>query len=113
MVSEYILFQKSELNDVEKSFLTAQMSILNSLKKLKEYKKSRSQEFTSKIKIKSILGEAYAELTVLNKLLPQTSLKTGKEEEIEMIIQEERAPAKKDSIEDELEKIKKRLALLR
>jgi len=101
------------LNFIEKSFLTSQINILNSLKKLREYKKARSSEFTSKIKIKSILEEAQSELTVLDKLLPQTSLKTGKEEEIEMLLPEMKGTPKKDSLEDELEKIRKRLALLK
>jgi len=111
MASEYVLFDKSELKSLEKTFLMTQMNAISSVKNIREYKKSRAQEFAFKIKIKSFLGEIQNELSVLDKLLPETSFKTEKQEE-DLVILPEQKEDKSSSLEDELDRIKRRLALL-
>lgn len=115
MGNEYILFSNAELNNLEKTFLVSQLSVLNSLKNLSQYKKARSSEFASKIKIKTLLSEAGNELHVLNKLLPRTEFKTPEEEKEEVIfpVKNQIEENKKDNLEDELERIKRRLELLK
>lgn len=113
MSSEYVLFSNFELKQLEKTFLTAQLGVLDSLKNLKQYKKVRSQEFSLKIAIKTLLNETQNELGILDKLLPQTSFKPptpGQEEIIFPFAEEEQ---RKPSLEEELEKIRKRLSLIK
>ncbi|MEK6855542.1 MAG: hypothetical protein AABX66_00110 [Nanoarchaeota archaeon] len=115
MSSEYILFNRFELNNIEKTFLITQIGILNSLKNLRNYKKARAEEFASKIRIKTLLNETHEELKVLDKTLPQTSFKPTEEEKPELvsIINHQLPPdPKRDAIEEELERIKNRLSLL-
>ena len=109
MSSEHVRISAIERVYGEKSLLLTQLNYLNSLKRLREYKRLRKEEFALKIALKSKIGEASAILKELEKNLPKVKLYKDDEEK------ENSHSMKKEekehfSLEKELEKIKDKLS---
>ncbi len=106
MSSEYIRFAQREVRTGQKTLLETQLNILTSLKHLQTYKQTRNEELTLKIAVKNKLDEVQEALMLLDKALPQASIKLEKEH---LMLQ---PSIKHHSLEDELETIRKKLEQL-
>lgn len=131
MSNEYVRLSGEELNYTKKSLLNTQLNSLNSLKNLQKFKELRNDELTLKISVKTSLDSLQQQLILLDKLLPHSSWKKPKEEEMLPSIhtteyfepqkeplsikkqeKEIRNKEKEDSIESQLADIKSKLQRL-
>ncbi|MEI6731246.1 MAG: hypothetical protein WCK90_01045 [archaeon] len=119
MSSEYIRFVNPQVKFGQKTVLEAQLSLLNSMKHMREYKRLRDQELILKIHLRKKIEEAKTSLELLDHALPKSQFREEKNDAeslvreavmVPSILHEERRDL---SLEQELEKVKRRLALIR
>ncbi len=113
MALEYVRLNSQELLYGKKSFLEAQLSLLNSTKHLNEYKKLRKEEFMLKIELKKSADEALVSVNLLQSLLPKTVIKEEKHHKTVVHHFSTVIDDKNASLEQEIDKIKQKLAALR
>ena len=105
---EYIKFSNQDKNFGERDFLQSQLELLNIIKRLNKYKDLRKHELLLKVALKSKLDKIIHSLSVLDKILPR--IKFQKDDVAGKI------PIFKTtsnfSLEQEVELIKRKLALL-
>jgi len=82
MSNEYVRLSSDEMIYAKKTLLSTQLESLTSLKKLQEFKELRNTELTLKISIKTSLDSLQQQLIILDKLLPHSSWKKPKDEEM-------------------------------
>jgi len=111
MVEEYIHFSNEESTYMQKNLLSSQLEALNSVKRLHQYKKLREEEFSMKIKLKTILSSLKSSVNELNKLMPEVEMKSHQNKD-DLIIDPTNVKEEKPSIEQEIEKIRLKLARL-
>lgn len=120
---EYILFGIEEMKDIKKSLLSSQLSTLNSLQHLHNYKKLRNDEMNLKIKLKSLMEQSQNEIQVLKKLLPETQYRqnkhSGQSHFIDHIndpttpqLHEEKEKKSRTTLESEIDAINAKLQML-
>lgn len=111
MGSEYIRYTTDETKEGQTHLLSAEMELLTALKHLRNYKKIREEENVLKISVKAKLGEIQETLKILDKLLPHASFMKEKEDPLLHSIKEHE-DKKENSLEQELESIRQKLARL-
>jgi len=102
MVSEYVGLSYGAKVYFQKNSLQSQLELLNSVERIRKYKKLRMRELVLKLKLKSRIKEALGEIRILEKFLPKAEY-TGKEKEEE---------EKEMKLSEEVEKIKEKLNAL-
>lgn len=107
MSIQYVKVSSPEMAYGKKNLLTSQLEMLNILKRCKQYKKLREEEFVLKIALKNKVDEAKNNLIVLEKLLPRMDMPHSEEVLPQIRIEKERS-----TLEDEIEEIKRKLAQL-
>jgi|SRR3989344_246722 len=106
MTSEHVKLSPEEQVYAHGNLLQSQLDIINSSKRLVNYKNLRKREFKLKIEIKTRISEVRDELENIDKLLPRAKMKEKIHKEI--TIEKER-----DVLQDEAEEIRKKLQSLR
>ncbi|MBS3088686.1 hypothetical protein J4402_02800 [Candidatus Pacearchaeota archaeon] len=100
MNSEYVGLSRDEKIFAQKNMLKSQLDFLSSLKRLQSYRKLREEEFKLKIDLKTKIGMLMEDLRKLEKILPEVEdMESGGKE-------------KKESLEHEIEEIRRELAKL-
>ncbi|NCN99459.1 hypothetical protein COU62_00175 [Candidatus Pacearchaeota archaeon CG10_big_fil_rev_8_21_14_0_10_35_219] len=79
MTSEYVKLNRSEKIMGQKDLLNCEVLLLDSIKRMQNYKELRKEELAAKIVLKKKANEAVDEIKVLEKVLPKT--KDTKDEE--------------------------------
>lgn len=105
MNSEYIRFQRSEKKSIQKSFLTSQMMLLDSLKKHANYKKLRTEELLLKIALKTKIEHLNNNIKAIEKHMPKTTISP---KNMSALAETRRSL----SLEEEIEMIKRKIAAL-
>lgn len=105
---EYVKLSYPEKKYGQKNLLHAQLQLLNSNKRIIAYKNLRNKELSLRIELKLKITEALTLLKYLDKVLPHVRIHS--EEKIEEKIKEEEI--KKEDLEDELQRIRKKLSAL-
>ena len=102
MNSEYIRLNYGEQVFAQKNMLNSQLELLNGIKRLQAYRNLREKEFKLKIELKSKIGMLLDDLKTLEKNLPEVedSFEYGKKEN------------RKESLEQEIEEIRRKLERL-
>ena len=109
-MSEYVRLNSEERNFGMKSMLQSQLSVLNSLKKYKEFENIRREELTLKIALKAKIGETLHLIENLTRDLPKIKLEKENEEE-NFLFQEDNKT--RQSMDNELEEIRRKLERLK
>jgi hypothetical protein len=104
--SEYVGMSNNERVFGQKELLNMQLDMLNTLGRLKHYKKLREEEHVLKIALKSKIGQSKDALEKLKGLLPKTEYKFGSDEMGKAIMDED------VSLSEEIEIIRKKLSKL-
>ena len=104
MSLEFIKLSKEETNYGNKTLLSTQLDAITLVQRLKRYKILRNEELGLKVILKIKLDEALANLDILDKILPKTTVKEGTYEFPEMKKDKER-----ETLSDEIEEIKRKL----
>lgn len=119
MGSEYLFFSPFEYKETKKSLLNSELSALNSMESLHKFKQFRLEELNSKVKLKTLLQQAMEELTLLEKMMPQTRFNQEKVHKTQTTELTEGSPVKQEeelkrdsNIQSQLQDIKRKLALL-
>ena len=109
MSSEYIKLSQPEIFYGKKNSLQAQVELLQTLQRYKNYEQLRKEEFVLKITLKNKVEEVLSCIQLLDKLLPKTLIKDIKEDSFidTFMFQKEKA-----SLAQEIEEIKQKLARL-
>lgn len=108
MKSEYVGLTHPEKVYVEKNILQAELELLDSIKRLRAFKKLRTEELVFKIALKRRIGEVLDDLKTLDRILPKVAY-VGKGEEGEEV---EEVSKEELSLSKEIEEIRKKLAKL-
>ena len=108
-MTEYVGFNYSEKKFGQKSFLMAQLEILDSLKNIGEYKKLRQEELALKIALKVKISETLQKLEELNGLMPKSSFKVETPEDKIMKIEREKKVIREGELGEEIARIKRQL----
>ncbi len=112
MGETYVRFSREEARSFQSSILLAELSILNSIKRLSAYRKIRSSAGAEKISFKVTLDGLEESMNLLDKQLPKVQL-------MQKPVQKNMQKIKEDSsevdskLEAELQIIKEKLAKLR
>lgn len=107
MKSEYVKLSIPERMYGKKNFYHVQLSLLNLMKSLKDYKNIRTEEMTLKIALKTKISELQEQIGKFEKMLPAVPLK-----ERTTIEKQERQERKNLSLEEEIEAIKHKISRL-
>jgi len=106
-MNEYIRLSKEECLYSKRNLLSTEAACLITIKRLKEYKKLRDEEFVLKIAAKKKLNEVIEEMLILEKFLPRAHVPKQSSEENEI------KDSEKFSLEHELEEIRQKIAHLK
>ncbi|MEK6792588.1 MAG: hypothetical protein AABX96_04975 [Nanoarchaeota archaeon] len=90
----------------KKQLLYCEMEILTSLQKYDRYKKYRKEEFSIKNLLKKVIFEMRKEMDIIIQYLPQIKVSPNNAESIKIL------PEKKDSLEEEIQNIRRKIAIL-
>lgn len=105
----HIKLDYNESISSKKELLQSQISLLNSIRHLQEYKNLRKIELIKKLEVKNHIREIVYYSRSLMERLPHVELPKVEEKEIEKVVMDK---IKKTEIEEELEQIQERLAKL-
>ncbi|HLC72014.1 MAG TPA: hypothetical protein VJH37_00360 [Candidatus Nanoarchaeia archaeon] len=113
MRPEHVRIQQAECVFSEKNLLHAQLDVISLIKRYESFKAFRAEELLLKIALKSKIAEAKDSLALFEKLLPKPAIvpKTVKHESHEYS-HHEAAHKKKQTLETEVEEIRRKLASL-
>ncbi len=110
MNSEYVRLSGAERYYGKKNFLQSELSLLNVLKRQKEYQRLRKEEIALKIQLKKSIDDTQDALKILDAVMPKLVInhrdKNASKEELRELEAEEVV------IEREIDNIKKRLSQL-
>jgi hypothetical protein len=113
-MTEYTKFSLEEAIYGKRSFLQIQLELLTIVKRIKEYRSLRNDEFALKIALKSKVDETIIAVQNLEKILPKMKIPDmPKKEQHEEMVYSNPLFQKELTIDQELEKIKAKLALLK
>lgn len=119
MGAEYVMYYLEEYKNLRKNLLTSEISNLNFLQAMENYKKFRDEELRLKIQLKTLINQAQENLDLFQNLLPETSFKEEENDtfQISQTPQSEQATApvqtnKSNQLQAELDEIRRKLALL-
>lgn len=114
MAIEYIRLSPQELWYGKKSFLEAQLSLLNATKHFYAYKKLRKEEFMLKLALKKSAEDALSSVNLLQSILPKTTMKEEKHHVKGTVHNISSAIDEKSlSLDQEIEHIKQKLTAIR
>ncbi|MBX4196368.1 hypothetical protein KW805_02155 [Candidatus Pacearchaeota archaeon] len=108
MSSEYVRITVAEKLYGQKHLLHSQLSLLNSVKRMRGYEKLRKEENLLKIELKKTVLDALNSLEILEKMLPKGNFITHKPAIRYDMMQDKEVI----TIEEELNAIKKKLTYL-
>ena len=108
-MTEYVGFSHSEKKFGQKSFLMAQLEILDSLRNIGEYKKLRQEELVLKIALKMKINEMFQKLEELNRLMPKSSFKVETPEDKILKIEKEKKVIREGELGEEIARIRRQL----
>ena len=110
MGSEYIKLSRPEVLYGQKSFLKAQLDVLDIVKHYLIYQKLRKDEFMLKIELKNSMDEVRNKIIALERMLPRTyTQESDKKKKIEI----EQESKEVSSLQQEIDLIKQKLTRLR
>lgn len=114
MCAEYVKIHGNEIEYAMRKMLEGQLSMLNFIKIFSNYKKLRSNELSQKINLKAKVSSLNETMILLEKLLPRDPIQERKQAVAEQIIPVvEEKEEDRNSIEWEIDSIKRKLAALR
>lgn len=99
--SEYVGLSYGEKIFTQKNMLHSQLELLSGVKKLKNYKKLRLDEFKLKVELKNKIGLLLDDLRKLEKILPEVDY-----------ARKSKGVKEKGKLEQEIAEIRKKLAKL-
>lgn len=104
----HIQLEYNESIAAKKNILNSEISLINALKRMQNFKDLRKKEIAKKIELKSKINDILSSINFIKKNLPKTKIP-----EIEMEIEEDiEGDLKSNSLESELRLIQKKLANL-
>ncbi|MEK6927706.1 MAG: hypothetical protein AABX11_04705 [Nanoarchaeota archaeon] len=119
MGSEYLFFNTIEYKETKKSLLNSELSVLNSVEALHNYKQLRLEELNLKIKMKTLITQAIESIDLLEKAMPQTRFNPEKihsprpkDTEDTTPIETEQEMKRSFDMKSQLDDIKRKLAML-
>ncbi len=104
----YAMISAPEKSYGEESLLQTQMALLNSLNRLRDYRKLRKEEINLKVSLKSKIDEVFVLISELRKMFPKVEKKTESDDIFEDFRDREDL-----SVRDEIERISMKLERLR
>ena len=104
---QFVGLEKPNVVAGKKHLLYAEMEILTSLKKYNEYKKLRKEELSLKNLLKKTIADLKKEMEIMAEYIPNIKVK-----EPVMQIPAKEASVKRDSLEQEIQNIRKKIAML-
>ena len=107
MKGEYVKLSIPERMYGKKNFYHVQLSLLNLMKSLKDYKNVRTEEMTLKIALKTKISELQALIERFEKMLPAVPQK-----ERATIVKQEKEDKNNLSREEEIEAVKHKISRL-
>jgi peptidoglycan hydrolase CwlO-like protein len=106
MEHKYVALGPSQKIYGKKNLLYCQMNLLTATQKYKKYRKLRKEELALKRLLRKTLTDLQTELINLDKSIPHIKEKVMRPENIET------KPKKRDTLQDEIDDIKRRIAEL-
>ncbi|MGV8152362.1 MAG: hypothetical protein ACP5OG_04725 [Candidatus Nanoarchaeia archaeon] len=107
METRYIQLTEEDSKNIKKEILTVEMNLLNTIKKIRNYKILRKKENIMKTKLKSSFSGLKSKLYSIESSFP---IQPTKEKDIKINIKELKTEKNKNKdIQEELEEIKKKL----
>ncbi|MEK6909005.1 MAG: hypothetical protein AABX23_03060 [Nanoarchaeota archaeon] len=103
---QFIGLEKPHVVAGKKHLLYCEMEVLTSLKKYNNYKKFRKEELSLKNLLKKVITDMKKEMENMTQYIPQIKIKEVKPEIIKV------APEKRDSLEIEIQNIRRKIAML-
>ncbi len=112
MRPEHVRLQQAECLFGEKNLLHAQLDVISLLKRYDSYRALRSQEMLLKISLKTKLAEARDSLAFFEKLLPKPAIMPKAQKQHQEHDPDHGAHNKRQTLQDEVEEIRRKLAAL-
>lgn len=103
---QFVGLEKPNVVAGKKHLLYAEMEVLTSLKKYNNYKKLRKEELALKSLLKKVILEMKKEMETITQYVPNIKVKELSAETIKTV------PGKRDSLEQEIQDIRKKIAML-
>lgn len=103
---QFVGLEKPHVVAGKKQLLYCEMEVLTSLKKYNNYKKFRKEELALKNLLKKVILEMKKEMEIIIQYIPQIKVKESSAQAIRT------TPGKRDSLEEEIQKIRKKIAML-
>jgi|SRR3989344_534948 len=104
---QFVGLEKPHVFAGKKHLLYSEMNILESLKRYQNYKKFRKEELALKNLLKKVINDMKKEMEIIVQYIPEIKVKESSAEAIRTI------PVKRDALEEEIQKIRKKIAMLR
>lgn len=104
---QFVGLENSQVISGKKQLLYCEMEILTSLQKYDKYKKYRKEEMSMKNLLKKIILEMRKEMDIIIDYMPQIKVGSSSAQVIKSI-----PVAKRDLLEDEIQSIRRKIAVL-
>lgn len=104
---QFVGLEKPNVVTGKKHLLYAEMEVLTSLKKYNSYKKLRKEELALKNLLKRVILDLKKEMEIMAQYIPPV-----KEKVIKVETQVNPTPGKRDTLEQEISDIRKKIAML-
>ncbi len=102
----FVGLDKTHVTAGKKHLLYCEMEVLTSLKKYNSYKKYRKEELALKNLLKKVISEMKKEMENIIQYIPQIRVKETRAVVVKS------TPVKRDALEEEIEKIRNKIAML-
>ncbi len=103
---QFVGLEKPHVVAGKKHLLYAEMEVLTCLKKYNNYKKLRKEELALKSLLKKVIIDMKKEMETITQYVPNIKIKDTSAELIKTV------PGKRDSLEQEIQNIRKKIAML-
>ena len=114
MRPEHVRIEPTERIFAEKNLLHSQLDIISLIRRYESYKSLRAEELLLKIALKAKIAEAKESLDTFDKLLPKPAIvpKMPKAHSEQEHAEQHVAHKRKQTLQEEVEEIRKKLAAL-
>mgnify|MGYP001560222481 CR=1 FL=1 len=109
MPMEYVKLIPEEQDYSRKNLLTAEMEVLNIMKRYQNLKDLRKKELMFKTALRRKVLELNEQIKIIDAALPKTKVRHGEEDRIKMVANSKR----RSDLETEIDSIRRKLEFLR
>jgi hypothetical protein len=108
---QFVGLERPHVSAGKKQLLYSEMEILTSLKKYNNYMKFRKESLALKNLLKKVINELNKEMEILLEYIPKVKVEELKPKEIKEK-PKPIPPVKRDALEEEIQKIRSKIAML-